>query len=275
MRTYYVALYRWLVWGNILMALSAAGWVVVTWNHLGLPPDPVLAVLAFALAIVFYTRDRLEPDERAADRLTFPRRVEWIERHRHLLLLWIALALAVALYCIWMRPLAILPLLAGVGFALTYTLRWIPWRGQRWSWKQIPGLKLPYVALLWTILTVFTPVTVYGYRWNHLRLWQVAIAVFLLIGCQILLNDIRDREGDANNKVYTLPVLMGERWARIIGMGAVGGAAILGFVMEQPSIPGVALYTAILFIGYRYDRDSQWRPFIEIQGAVAVVLTIV
>lgn len=265
--------YRWLVWGNVFMALSAAGWVMVTWNHLDLPADPIVALLAFALAIVFYTRDRLDPQEQVADHLTFPDRAEWVQRYRIPLYFWVGLALAVALYCIYMRPATWMPLLAGMGFALTYTLRWIPYKGKRWAWKQVPGLKTPYVALLWTILTVFTPVAGYGLLGTW-RLWQVAGAVFLLIVCQILLNDLRDVDGDSKNEVYSLPVLLGDYQARMVGMELLGLSGILGFILWHPTFPITALYTGILLIGYRRKMDSVWRPFIELQGGVAGLLSL-
>src|SRR5688572_9653294 len=59
--------YRWLVWGNGFMALSAAGWVVAAQRYLGLPADPVLVALAFGLAVAFYTRDRLDRGEQTRD----------------------------------------------------------------------------------------------------------------------------------------------------------------------------------------------------------------
>lgn len=256
------------------MALSAVGWVVLTWNHLELLPDPIIALLAFALAIVFYTRDRLDPQEVITDQQTFPDRADWVQQNRIPLTIWVVIAAGAALYGIAVRPSTWVPLLAGVGFALTYTVRWIPWRGQRWAWKQVPGLKTPYVALLWTILTVFAPVAGYG-RWGDWRLWQVAGAVFLLILCQILLNDLRDVDGDSNNKVFSLPVLLGDYQARSVGMALLGLSGIPGFVLSHPTFPITALYTAILLMGYRRRIDSVWRPFIELQGVVAGVLSLI
>jgi len=265
--------YRCLVWGNVLMGLSAAGWVVVTWEHLMLPPDPILALLAFALAIVFYTRDRLDPQEQATDSLTFPERTQWVQQHQTRLKVWIGSALIVALGCIVLRPLTLAPLMTGVGFALTYTMRWIPWRGQRWASKQVPALKMPYVALLWTILTIFTPVTVYG-AWENGRLWHVAGALFLLIMTQILINDLRDMEGDRHGKTYSLPILVGDYWARLWGIVLVGVACVVGFLLYHPALPITALYTGILLMGYRRAQDNFWRPFIEAQGVVAGVLSL-
>lgn len=265
-------LYNGLIWGNVFMALSAVGWILVTWNYLALPYDPIIAILGFALAILFYTRDRLDPQELSTDIFTFIERTQWVQRYRRWLYGSMAVAAGVALYCIYLRPTTWLPLLAGVGFALTYTLRWIPYKGERWSWKQIPGLKTPYVALLWTILTVFTPAAGYGLL-GEWRIWQVAVAVFALIFCQILLNDLRDINGDMENKVYSLPVLMGDLESRRLGIEVLAFPGLIAFALWHPAFFLSSLYTMALLILYRRKTDPLWRPFIELQGLIAGLLS--
>ncbi|MFQ5577433.1 MAG: hypothetical protein ACE5G8_10660, partial [Anaerolineae bacterium] len=134
---------RRLVWANILIAGSAAGWVVVALHALGLAFDGALAGLAFFLTLAFYTRDRLDMQEHSADRLAMPQRTAWVRRNeKHLRrVVWGGFACAVLLAAF--RPGAMLPLLAGLGFALSYTRRWLPWRGERRGWKHLPGLKMP------------------------------------------------------------------------------------------------------------------------------------
>ncbi|HHJ06279.1 MAG TPA: hypothetical protein ENK24_02135, partial [Anaerolineae bacterium] len=82
------ALMRQLLWTNILIAGSAAGWVLVTLRGLALPFDWALAALAFTLTLGFYTRDRLDEQERQTDRRTMPERTAWVERHQ-LALQWV------------------------------------------------------------------------------------------------------------------------------------------------------------------------------------------
>ena len=72
---------RWLLWTNTLMAGSAAGWVVVTTRTLDFPMDAGLIALAFALALAFYTRDRLDKGEHLSDLVTMPQRTAWIQHH--------------------------------------------------------------------------------------------------------------------------------------------------------------------------------------------------
>lgn len=261
------------LWTNLLMAASAAGWVVVTSHLLALPHDSVLVALAFVLAVAFYTRDRLEEEGHASDAATMPERTAWVQRHARALTWLVRLAFLAAFPLIALRPAALAPLLAGVGFALSYTVRWLPWRGQRVGWKHLPGLKMPFVALLWTVLTVLTPAAVYGVLWEAQTGW-LALLVVLLIMLQILLNDLRDIEGDRAEGTLSLPVLVGEQAARRIGYGLALATVLLALPLSLLALPLTALYSLVLLWRYRRAADARWRPWIEVQGVLAGLLVL-
>jgi 4-hydroxybenzoate polyprenyltransferase len=260
-----------LLWTNILIAASAAGWAVVSFKVLHLPVDWFLVMLAFVLALAFYTRDRLDEQQHAADLISMPERTAWVRQHHRALrrLMWGGFAGAVVL--VGLRPMAVWPLLGGLGFALSYTIRWLPWRDHRLGWKHLPTLKMPFVALLWTLTAVITPAFVYRQLAFH-RTWELAGAVCLLIMVQILLNDLRDRAGDRVGGVASLPVLVGDRAARWIGSGLALLALLLAWPLASISLAGTALYSLILLWGYRRSYDPAWRPFIEGQGLFAACL---
>lgn len=259
---------RALIWTNILIAGSAAGWVVVTLRALALPSDAGPIVLAFMLTLAFYTRDRLDERERQADRLTMPERAAWVQQHATVLkrVMWAGSLSAAGLVIV--RPAALPPLLAGLGLALSYTVRWLPWRGQRVGWKHLPGMKMPLVAALWSLVTVLTPAAIYGRVW-HSDTWQLAGAVCALIMVQILLNDLRDVEGDRAAGTLSLPVLLGEPVARRVGYGLALAGVLLSLSVAALPCLLTGLYSAYLIWRYRRERDSQWRGWIEGQGLVA------
>jgi 4-hydroxybenzoate polyprenyltransferase len=263
---------RWLLWTNILISGSAAGWVILSLRTWRLPVDWTLAALAFTLTLGFYTRDRLDKQERQADRRTMPKRTAWIERNDPALNRVVRGSFLSAAGLIALRPTALLPLLVGAGFALSYTLRWLPWRGRTVGWKHLPGMKMPFVAILWTLTTVITPATVYRRLWRS-ETWVLAGAVCALVMIQILLNDLRDEEGDRAAKTLSLPALTGQRVARRVGYGLAIVAALLAFA----SLPVLltALYSALLLLRYRPKADARWRGWIEGQGVAAAMLSLV
>jgi hypothetical protein len=260
-----------LLWSNVIIAASAAGWVLITLMALRLPFDALLVALAFALTLAFYTRDRLDQREQRADRLSMPARTGWVRQHTTALkaVMWSAFAAAIGL--VILRPGVLPPLLAGLGFALSYTVRWLPWRGERRGWKHLPGVKMPFVALLWVVTVVFAPAAQTGHLWQ-LETWRLAGAVWLLVMAQILLNDLRDVAADSAGGTASLPVLVGVRPARWIG----GGLALLSLPLAGgiawPVFPLTALYTVSLLWGYNPRHDAAWRFWIEAQGLVAGVI---
>lgn len=264
---------RWLLWTNILIAGSAAGWVIVTVHTLALPVDWALIALAFSLALAFYTRDRLDERERHADLLTMPERTLWIQRHAVALkrVVWGSFLGAVLLLA--MRPAALPPIVAGLGFALSYTVRWLPWRGRRLGWKHLPGLKMPFVAILWVLITVITPAAVYGQVWLA-NTWLLAAAVCALIMVQILVNDLRDVVGDRLSGTASLPALVGEAAARRAGYALTLVAALLTLFLAPTFFLPVALYSAFLVWRYRREADTRWRAWIEAQGLIAALVSL-
>lgn len=255
------------------MAASAAGWVMVSALLLDLPLDWALIALAFTLAVAFYTRDRLDEKALIADATTMPQRTAWVERHAALLWRVVWVAFGVALLLLLLRPAALPPILAGLGFALTYTVRWLPWQGQRVGWKHLPGMKMPFVALLWTLLTVITPATVYQKLWQG-ESWRLAAVVCLLIMIQILLNDLRDTKGDKKSGTASLPVLWGDTAARRVGYFLGMMAIFLIWPLSPIALPLTALYSLFLLWGYRREQDASLRLWIELQGVVAALLTL-
>ena len=265
---------RALIWTNILIASSAAGWVVVSLRALALPMDFCLVALGFILALVFYTRDRLDEKEHLTDLATMPERTAWVQRHTPLLkrVIWVGSFGAVSL--LTLRPTAVLPLLAGLGFALTYTMRWLPWQGRRVGWKHLPGMKTPFVAVLWVLVIVITPAAAYGRTWQR-DTWLLACAVCALIMVQILLNDLRDVDGDRTSGTQSLPVVLGEPAARRVALILVLAGALIPLSMAPLPFLLTGLYSAVLIWRYRRERDSEWRGWIEGQGLVAGLAALI
>ena len=265
---------RCLLWTNLLMACSAAGWVIVTTRALALPADGVLIALAFVLAVAFYTRDRLDKAEQCTDRVTMPQRTVWMQRHALVLRSAVWLGLFIAALLLIARPAALPPILIGLGFALTYTVRWLPWRGRRVGWKHLPGLKMPFVAGLWTLLTVMAPAAAYGRVWER-DTWLLAASVCALIMVQILLNDLRDVGGDLASGTASLPVLLGDPAARQAGHALAVAATLLTLSVSPLPFLLTALYSSFLLWRYRREQDTRWRWWIEVQGLIAALAALV
>ncbi|TWF72954.1 UbiA family prenyltransferase [Kitasatospora viridis] len=258
----------WLVWSNLLMAGSAAGWVVCTALLLGLPVDPVVVGQAFLLTAVFYLRDRMAPAEQHADRFTMPARTAWLAARAVVLRRLGRVLAALAVATVVLRPACLPWLLGGLGLSVSYTVKWIPRRGGRVAWKQLPAAKEVLVALLWTVVTVLVPVTVTHGPWSRPTALTAA-AVWCLVATQILVNDLRDVDEDRRHGTRSLPVLIGPPAARLVGCLLCTAA-----ILATPGLTPLALATAATALGYRREHDARWRPWIEAQGLLAAALLV-
>ncbi|MEV7595860.1 UbiA family prenyltransferase [Kitasatospora sp. NPDC089797] len=263
----------WLVWSNLLMAGSAAGWVVCTGRLVGLPVDPVTVAQAFLLTAVFYLRDRMAPAEQHADRVTMPERTRWLVRHAVALRRLGRVLAVLAAATVALRPAALPWLLGGLGLSLSYTVRWIPRRGGRVAWKQLPAAKEALVALLWVVVTVLVPVSTAHGPWGR-RVVLTSVLVWCLVATQILVNDLRDVDEDRRRGTRSLPVLVGTRAARLVGCLLCGAAGLTALPLGSPGLLAVALASLATAAAYRREHDARWRPWIEAQGVLAAVLTV-
>ncbi|WP_329569067.1 UbiA family prenyltransferase [Kitasatospora sp. NBC_01266] len=263
----------WLVWSNLLMAGSAAGWVLCTASVVGLPVDPAVVALAFVLTAVFYLRDRMAPAEQSADRFTMPERTGWLVRHAAALRRLGRVLGTLAAVAVLLRPASLPWLLGGLGLSVSYTVKWIPRGGGRIAWKQLPAAKEVLVAALWTNLTVFVPVAVAHGSWDR-RVVLTASALWCLIATQILVNDLRDVDEDRRRGTRSLPVLVGTRAARLVGCLLCGTAGFSAYLLDSPALIVVSLATLVTAVGYRREHDPRWRPWIESQGVIAAALVV-
>jgi 1,4-dihydroxy-2-naphthoate octaprenyltransferase len=135
-------------------------------------------------------------------------------------------------------------------------------------------MKMPFVAILWALTTVITPATVYKQVWQS-GTWLLAGAVCILIMAQILLNDLRDQVGDHISGTVSLPVLLGDSTARRIGYLLASAGILLALPVAPIPFTVTALYSAFLVWRYRRQDDTQWRAWIEGQGIVAALGTLI
>lgn len=226
---------------------------------LGLALDLPVLGLVFCLTLLTYNRDRLADYTGRDDQMNMKQRTQWIARHYRTLAALTTGTAVGAVVLLALRPAALPPILAGLGFALVYSGRILP--GGR-APKQLPGLKVPYVAALWALLSVGIPLAAAGGPWNG-RTALVTVAFFCFAAALVNLNDIRDIKGDRAVDTITIPVLWGEYPARLVSVGLAGlaGAAALG--LQSAGLLFIALYVVVLALTYREDTDGLFRWLIE------------
>ena len=197
--------------------LAAFGWAM-GWL-LGLPTAPWLP-LWFCAALVIYNADRLRRDP--ADALNVPARTTASARLRRASAVTLALAglVLIGLPALRREWTVLACILGGAFISLGYS---IPILGFRW--KDIPLLKSVFAPAIITaaifILTFHTRIPLSYFqdfsRVDHLFTEEFKICLFLApwaflyLLFNMLLCDLRDRAGDAQCRIRSIPVVLGEK----------------------------------------------------------------
>jgi len=235
-----------LLFSSAYLALIAMAEVLIVTKLLSLPLSPA-ALVAGLLTLAVYGNDRVADVE--TDEKTAPGRAAFVKRYNQLLyaLSAVAYGLAVALAVLG-GPIAFgLALLPGAAW-IVYAQDWLPSFGHVKRLKQVFILNSVLVAGAWALVIVFLPIAFAG-----VPITPAAGIVFLFFFIATFVNveipNVRDRTGDREIGVKTLPVVLGVDGTRYALYGVTSLiAAILAtaFVDGILSLPAVAGLSASL-----------------------------
>lgn len=209
-----------LLFSNVFIACCAMAQGGLTYLILSLPVNyTVLGILGCAtLALYNFSMILAKPEH--PDSSPY-RRVRWIFAHERSLWVWTGIALVVSLgfaLCLHATSFLLLGIMGVMGLA--YNLPVMRPTGRRWvGLRQLPGLKLFYIGLVWAMSCVLLPVTE-AYHEGFLVVWTEALRamcwVFLFVVATTIPFDIRDVYQDRHYGLKTLPVMFGERRSLIL-----------------------------------------------------------
>jgi 4-hydroxybenzoate polyprenyltransferase len=176
---------------------------------LGLQPDFRICTAVFLLVFSIYSLDKLTDSKE--DSTNMPERGAFIKRHGRTIYIasfasYLLSALIVLLIKPWALPIMLLPMAANAAYG-SRILPHLP------RLKDIPVMKNLLVAFIWaSLITVLV-------AWGETDLLGIAFISYFLLAKSFIntvLYDVRDLEGDRENGVRTIPVLMGRKWTAIL-----------------------------------------------------------
>ncbi|MBC8053352.1 MAG: hypothetical protein H7Y13_09835 [Sphingobacteriaceae bacterium] len=227
-----------LLFSNIFIALCAVAQAQVTYYLLHVPCDKhVLAVLFFAtLALYNFSAFMSKPAEPKKSPF---RRVRWVHRNYRLM---ITLTLISVLSLIVITPFflstasQVLLLFLG-GIAISYNLPLFTLADKKFGLRNVPGLKLFLIALIWSLSCVLLPIVELG---NSQLVMIPANDTIILIAKRFLFIaaitvpfDIRDLFQDRSYDLKTIPVIVGEKKSYLICQGLLAAYLSLLFLFTQ------------------------------------------
>jgi len=271
------------VYGNVHIALAAVSLTLFTRDILQLPMRTPFVLFVFCGTLFFYTVQRLLGMLTEKNIHAVFRRHYWNSEHRRLLFV-IALISGAATAWMYFDLLLISQVLAVIPglLSLTYALRIIP-TGKGWIRpREIPGVKVFIVALVWGITGALIPAAAggkTGLAWSSgpVLLWFAGVTA--MIFALTVPFDIRDLNYDGK-RLRTFPALLGIRGAIALSVFVLALFPICAILIRQyygivtptgiVTIIAWSILSAIVIVGSTPKRHEFYYSFL-IDGLIVLL----
>ncbi len=253
MKKIFLQAFDFLLFSNVFMALCAVAQGLVTFYLLGSKPVVAVLGLLFTSTLGIYNFSILFPKPQNPENSQY-KRVRWFFSHYRLMATFTIvclLSLVPLFFLISIESRILLIFLGVISFAYGVPLFTIG--EQKFSLRNIPGLKQFLITLVWTMSTVLLPIM----EAQHAHLATISMRDttiliakrFLLIGALTVPFDIRDLFEDRQSGLKTVPVMWGEKKAYLFCQVLLAGYIALLFLFRNegfnPDFFALAL-TAVL-----------------------------
>lgn len=211
--------YYFLIYTNLLIAAAAIAQSALTYLFFGAPFDYPIMMIEGTATLLLYNFSMLLSKPRNPQKSVY-KRTRWIFKNEWLLWLNSGVGFIVLLYAAYHIHLYSLFFLIGIGMmSVAYSVPIIPYNGKWVGFRQLPGMKIFHIALVWTLSSVCLPVFEMHLDGVpvDLHLFQTLFVlkfIFLLI-CTLPF-DIRDIQQDSYYHLKTIPNMIGANRAILL-----------------------------------------------------------
>lgn len=273
------------LYSNFFIAVCSVGQALLTYRLLELDPEyPVLGILFFStLAMYNFAMLISKPENYKKSPY---RRVRWIYSHYRLMITMSMIAIiSIAALSLFLSLSSIL-LMGFTGFvAICYNLPLFKFNDRKFGLRNIPGLKLFLISLIWSLSTVIFPIVESATKFHAIVLPSDAVLLagmsFLFISAITIPFDVRDIFQDRLYSLQTLPVVLGARKSIAVAHLMLFAYIGLLFVFSKGTIgPAVAalliaqLITAF-FIHRSASGKSEYFYFLFLDGTMLLQVILV
>lgn len=227
------------IYSNLYIAAAATLLTQASYHLLGLDPRwDALSMLVFSATLLVYNLDRLVSAS-AEDEVAGTDRHVWIREHDRMLWalaglggLGTLVSLAFVDQTLWyvLVPLGVV--------SLAYSLPLLAGDDSRVRLKEVPGLKIFIISLVWSAVTALLPALNAGLAPSSTDLLLLVAERFIYIFAITLPFDVRDIVRDRSSGITTIPMLIGEVHTRHLSlalMSAFAAVCVLHYGVELGS----------------------------------------
>jgi 4-hydroxybenzoate polyprenyltransferase len=234
-----------LLFSNLFIAICAVAQGLITYHLLKIPPDKYVLAFVFFATIGLYNFSMLLAKPKKPEESPY-KRVRWIFSH-HRMIISITLISMLCLVPLFLLYLSIesklLMLFTGL-VAVGYNIPFLSLNNQNIGLRNIPGIKLFLIAMVWAVSCVLLPIM----ELQHSHELNIApgdtlllvFKRFLFIAAITVPFDIRDLFQDKLYALKTIPVMLGEKRAYIFCQFLLLGYLLLLLLFRQATYPDIA-----------------------------------
>ncbi len=272
-----------LLFSNIFIALCAVAQGLVTYQLLGTEPEAHVLGLLFCSTLALYNFSILLVKPEKPQRSPF-RRVRWIFSHYRLMITVTIIAILSILPLLFFLNTASRILLISLALvSVAYSLPIFSIHDKHFGLRNIPGVKLFLIAIVWSLSCVLLPILELE---SHIEASVTVNDTILLITKRFLFIaaitvpfDIRDLFQDKRDELKTIPVILGEQNALLICQGLLLGYMVLLLIfIERIDSNFIGLLLTIILAGWLIFK-SKWKKneyyyFLYLDGTMIVQFLI-
>lgn len=242
-----------LLFSNLFIAICAVAQGLVTYHLLNVKPDRYILAIIFFGTLGVYNFSMLLSKPKNPESSKFVR-VRWIFSHHRLIIsiTLISVLCLVPLGLLYLSIEAKLLMIFTALLALGYNIPFLTLNNQKIGLRNIPGIKLFLIALVWSVSCVLLPVVEleHNYQINISSAETLLLVAkrFMFIAAITIPFDIRDLFQDKLYALKTIPVMLGEKKAYIFCQFLLLGYLALLLLFSRTINADIIALTVTLFL---------------------------
>lgn len=257
-----------LISSNLLIAFASMSQSFLTYKILNIPLNYAVLLVEGSATLLLYNLSLGLSMPKELNNSSFFR-TQWYFRNRLIFWMFNIIAIIIAIYACLNLHWHTFLLLGLVGLmSLGYTFPILKIGGKSVALRQIVGLKVFLIAIVWSLSVVWLPVVEY-YSTSDIILWQSAFYWSILVALFILAItipfDIRDIKQDNIYKLKTIPIILGEAKAKSLCYFLIVGHAILLFAFVDLST-GIFSLILVDFVVLLLFRKYLFKPSVHYES---------
>ncbi len=270
MKPYLRQFVEFILFSQLFIAAGAAAQTAFTYQLIGQAIDLHVVALVFFATLALYNLSMVlsNPGKKPSSLL---KRVQWMSKHQHLCSSFTLIGgLSTLCLSFFLSATAQVVLASLALISIAYSLPLLPFRGERVSLRNITGLKLILIALVWSLSTTLLPIVNSPAILSAGTLWILLTQRLLFFMAIAIPFDVRDIYQDSIYSLKTIAVVLGKQKSQNIAHLSLALSSAIWWHLSSYSvgllIPIIVVWGVATWCIQRADKQKELFYFIVLDG---------